>query len=376
MTSQRCYYEILGVAKDADDETIKKAYRQLALKYHPDRNHGDKEAETRFKEAAEAYEVLRDPAKRQRYDRYGHAGLNGMGIPSFDSAESIFDVFGDLFGGIFGGGSRRRRGPRPGRDLQMAVSIDLREAAEGTTKSVTIHRPERCSTCSGSGMRPGSERSTCRRCGGRGEVAIVQGPFQMVQTCSACGGQGSVINDPCHDCRGAGKIQCERTLDVEIPPGVDDGIAVRCSGEGEAGDPGAPPGDLYCVIKVNKHPFFEREGVDLHCEIPITFSQAALGGIIEIPTLQGKMVEHKLDRGIQSGDEVRLRGKGVPHLRGGRRGDQVVHLRVVTPTALTKRQEELLREMAELDHVQVSPERKSFLDRLREWFSPQGGSDK
>lgn len=367
MIAKRDYYEVLGISRDADDDALKKAYRKLAMQYHPDRNVGDHEAEIRFKEAAEAYEVLRDPQKRQVYDRYGHAGLDGAGLPNFGSADAIMDLFGDIFGDIFGG--RRRRGPHPGRDLQTIVEIDLLEAARGVKKEIKIPRAEPCGSCSGSGAQPGSRPSPCRRCGGHGVFVQGQGFFRIQQTCGACGGQGMVITDPCHTCHGRGAVEVQRTLTVNVPPGVDNDVSIRLSGEGEAGERGAPPGDLYCVLRVRKHPLFVRHGLDLHCEIPVTFSQAVLGRPIEVPLLDGQFVTHTLKHGTQSGEEIRLSGKGMPHLRGGRPGDMVVHVRLVTPRRLTKRQEELFHELEEIDGTEVPPERKSFLDRIREFFA-------
>jgi molecular chaperone DnaJ len=369
MAGKRDYYEVLEVTREADDETIKKAYRRLAMKYHPDRNVGNPEAEARFKEAAEAFDVLRDPQKRARYDRYGHAGLEGMAGPGFTSAESVMDIFGDLFGDLFGG--RRRRGPQPGRDLQVAVEMDLQEAYTGTQKDLTIPREEVCGDCSGGGARRGTQPAVCRRCNGHGVVIQGQGFFRIQQTCNACRGRGSVITDPCPTCRGRGAVAVERKLTVSIPAGADNDTIIRIGGEGEAGQPGAPPGDLYCVIRVRKHPLFTRHGQELHCEVPITFSQAALGGPIEVPTLDGKFSNQTLPRGMQSGDELRIGGKGMPdpRVRNGRRGDLVVRLRVVTPRNLSKQQEELLRELGELDGTHVPPERKSFLERVRAFFS-------
>jgi molecular chaperone DnaJ len=370
MASKRDYYEVLEITREADDETIKKAYRKLAMKYHPDRNVGDPEAEQKFKEAAEAYEVLRDRQKRQRYDRYGHAGLEGMAMPDFGNAESVMDIFGELFGGVFGGGRRGPRGPRAGRDLQLAVELDLVEAFKGAHKTLKIPAEEACPICGGSGAQPGTRPSTCRRCEGRGAVLQGQGFFRIQQTCRTCGGRGVIITDPCTTCHGAGAVAVERTVEVDIPPGVDNDVGIRVTGAGEMGEPGAPSGDLYCVIRVRNHPLFARHGNDLHCEVPITFSQAALGGTIEVPTLEGRAVNQTLKRGVQSGDEVRIAGKGMPSLRGGRGGDLVVHLKVVTPRALTKRQEELLRELGELDGTHATPEHKSFFERVREFFSP------
>ncbi|HEY7329363.1 MAG TPA: molecular chaperone DnaJ [Gemmataceae bacterium] len=374
MASKRDYYEVLAVARDADDDTLKKAYRKLAMQYHPDRNVGDAEAEAKFKEASEAYDVLRDPQKRQLYDRYGHAGLEGTGMPNFANADAVMDLFGDIFGDLFGG--RRRRGPRAGRDLQMGLEIDLLEAARGVQKEIKVPRMESCSDCRGSGAKPGTRPATCRRCGGHGVVIQGQGFFRIQQTCGACGGQGAVITDPCRSCHGRGAVEVERKLTVNIPPGVDNDVSIRLSAEGEAGERGAPPGDLYCVLRIRKHPLFVRHGADLHCEVPVTISQVTLGRPIEVPTLDGQFVTHTLKRGTQSGEEVRVPGKGMPQLRGGRPGDLVVHVRVVTPRRLTKRQEELFHELEEIDGTEIPPERKSFLDRIREFFSPEANEPK
>ena len=375
MANKRDYYEILGVSRDADEDTLKKAYRKLAMQYHPDRNVGDPDAEARFREASEAYDVLRDVQKRQLYDRYGHAGLQGAGLPNFGNADAVMDMFGDILGDLFGGG-RRRRGPQPGRDLQMAIEIDLLDAARGVKKEIKVPRAEPCSDCSGTGAKPGTRPSQCRRCGGHGVVIQGQGFFRIQQTCGACGGQGAVITDPCKTCHGHGAVEVERTLTLNIPPGVDNDVSIRLSGEGEAGERGAPPGDLYCVIRVRKHPLFVRHGQDLHCEVPVTFSQAALGRPIEVPTLDGQFVTHTLKHGTQSGEEVRISGKGMPPLRGGRPGDLVVHVRLVTPRRLTKRQEELFHELEEIDGTEIPPEHKSFLERIREFFTPDAPADK
>jgi molecular chaperone DnaJ len=372
MAGKRDYYEVLGVAKDADDDTLKKAYRKLAMQYHPDRNVGDHEAEVKFKEASEAYEVLRDPQKRRQYDRYGHEGLQGMPMPDFGRGD-VMDLFGEILGGMFGGGGRR--GPRGGRDLQMALEIDLVEAFRGAQKTVRVPREEACSDCGGSGARRGTQPSLCRRCGGRGAVLQGQGFFRIQQTCPGCGGRGAVLTDPCPKCRGNGAVEVERTLTVGVPAGVDNDTTLRLSGEGEAGEPGGPPGDLYVVFRVKKHQVFVRQGQDLHCEVPVNFSEAALGSAIEVPTLEGKCITHNLKRGTQSGEEVRIAGRGMPNLRGGRPGDLVVHVRVITPRNLSKRQEELLRELAEQEGKHVSPERKSFLDRVKAFFSPETPAD-
>jgi molecular chaperone DnaJ len=369
MAKKRDYYEVLGIRREADDEEVKRAYRQLAMKYHPDRNVGDAEAEEKFKEAAEAYEVLRDSGKRQRYDRYGHAGLDGMNVPHFNDAQSVFDLFGDLFGDFFGQGGGRR-GPQPGRDLQVVIDLQLAEAFRGTQKTVTIPREELCPECGGSGAQRGTQPAVCRRCNGHGVVVASQGFFRVQQTCRACGGRGTVITDPCTNCHGNGRVVVRRSIEVSVPPGVDSGTRIRLSGEGEAGEPGAPRGDLYCLIRVREHALFQRDGNDLVCQVPITFSQAALGGDIDIPTLEGRTT-HALKRGVQGGEVVRIAGKGMPSLRGGRRGDLLVQVIVESPRHLTKRQEELFRELAELDQKHVSPQRKSFLEKLRDFFTPE-----
>jgi molecular chaperone DnaJ len=346
------------------------------MQYHPDRNVGDEEAAEKFKECAEAYEVLRDPGKRQRYDRYGHAGLEGMGVHQFQDAEAVFDLFSEVFGDFFG--QRGRHGPYAGRNLQTGVEVDLVEAYRGTVKTVTITRAEACAECQGSGSKPGSQPKTCRRCRGQGVLLMRVGflPIQQQQTCPDCHGRGVVITDPCPECRGQGRVNTRRTLDVNIPAGVDTGMRVRLSGEGEAGEPGAPPGDLYVLIRVREHALFQRQDQHLVCQVPITFSQAALGGEIELPSLDGR-VPHKLRRGIQSGEVVRVAGKGMPPsplAPGGRPGDLLVQVVVETPRNLTKRQEELFRELAELEHANVSPQRKSFLEKLRDFFTAEGES--
>jgi molecular chaperone DnaJ len=370
MAAKRDYYEVLEISKDADGETITRSYRKLAMRFHPDRNPGDHEAEARFKEVAEAHEVLTDPEKRRVYDRYGHAGLEGNNGGGFPGGADFMDDLGEILGGFFGG--RVRRAPRAGRDLQIAIEIDLLEAKRGTKKTVSIPREEACPDCSGSGSRHGKQSPTCTRCRGNGFVQS-RGLFPMPHTCPGCGGRGVIITDPCPRCRGGGTVRVERQVAVPIYAGVDNDMMITLRGEGEAGGPGAPPGDLLCVVRVRPHPLFVRDGLNLHCEFPVTFSQAALGGPIEVPTLEGKFVAHTLKRGVQAGEEVRLSGQGIPGLRrdgrpDGRVGDLVVHVKVVTPRNLTKRQEELLRELAEIEGAQVSPERKSFLDRVREFF--------
>lgn len=368
MTTKRDFYEVLGVSRTATDEEIKKAYRVLAMKYHPDRNVGDDEAAVKFKEASEAYAVLSDGPKRQVYDRYGHAGLQGAGMPDFNS-ENVFDLFGDLFGEIFGD-RRRRRGPRGGDDLAVALEIDLLEAAQGCQRTITIPRHETCPDCSGSGAKRGTAPAICKHCKGAGVTIINQGFFRVQQTCRGCGGSGRVITDPCTTCRGRGRVAVKRTLDVEVPAGAFTGLRLAVRGEGEAGDPGAPRGDLICEIHVREHPLFRREGDHLICSVPISFSQAALGCEIAIPWLDGSTLKHAVNAGIQAGELVRVAGKGMPSLRTGRTGDLILQVLIETPRNLTKRQAELFRELAEIEHKHVSPQRKSFFEKIRDLFKP------
>jgi molecular chaperone DnaJ len=289
-----------------------------------------------------------------------------MNVPHFNNAQSVFDLFGDLFGDFFGQGGRR--GPRRGRDYKLEVTLELHEAARGVKKTVSVDREEICTDCSGNGCRRGTRPAACRRCNGHGVVLQQQGFFRIQQTCRACGGSGSIITDPCPACSGHGRVVAKRTLEVDIPAGVDTGTAVRLPGEGEAGEPGGPRGDLYCVVRVREHALFQRDGANLICRVPITFSQATLGAEIEVPTLEGP-VPFSLKRGVQSGDVLRLAGKGMPALKGHRRGDLLVQVIVETPRKLTARQEELFRQLAELDDKHVSPERKGFLDKLKEFFA-------
>jgi molecular chaperone DnaJ len=371
MANKRDYYEVLGVTKEVDVEELKRAYRKLAMQYHPDRNVGDEQAEIQFKEVSEAYAVLSDPDKKARYDRYGHAGLQGSGMPDFGAGGSPFDLFSQLFGDFFGGGGGG--GPQGGRNLLVDVELTLIEAAKGVRKTVKIRREELCPECTGSGARKGSRPAVCKQCGGQGAVLRSLGGFMRVQqTCPGCGGRGTIITDPCGGCHGRGRVQVQRTIEVGVPPGVDSGMRIPIQGEGEAGDPGAPRGDLYCRLRVLDHPLFKRDGDTLICQVPITFSQAALGGDIEVPTLDGP-VTHHVKAGIQSNEVVRIPGKGMPNVRSKRKGDLLVVAVVETPRNLTKRQEELLRELAELDHKHVSPERKSFFEKLRDLF--KGGEE-
>lgn len=369
--TKRDYYEVLSVERTASGEEIKRSYRKLAMQYHPDRNPGDAEAEAKFKEAAEAYDVLSDPGKKERYDRYGHAGLSDMGGgggAGFSNINDIFDLFGDLFGGGMGGGGGRQRRQQHGQDLQIDVELDLMEAFKGTTKTLEFNRAEVCNDCDGSRMKKGSRPAKCNRCGGRGAVVSRQGFFQIQVACPSCGGRGEIITDPCSKCDGQGQVLAKRKLDVTIPPGVDNGSRIRLAGEGEVTELNGPRGDLYCRVRVKPHTVFQRDGVDLLCEVPITFSQAALGGELEVPTLTGAAIV-QLSRGTSHGDIFRLRGKGMPDVRGRGQGDLLIRTLIEIPRKLSKRQEELLRELAELDKKHVSAERKGFFDRVKEWLA-------
>jgi molecular chaperone DnaJ len=366
---KRDYYEILGVHRNASDTEIKKAYRKLALQFHPDKNAGDKEAEERFKEISEAYSVLSDPQKRVTYDQYGHAGLgNGGGYSSGGFGGSPFeDIFGDLFGDIFGGRARSRGRGRRGDDLRYNLSIKFEEAAFGLETKIQIPRYETCVTCEGIGARPGTSPRTCQVCHGAGQVRYQQGFFSLTRPCPECGGEGQVIDQPCNDCSGTGRIRGKKTISLKIPAGVETGSRLKLTGEGEPGIQGGPPGDLYVVLSVQEHPLFQREGQDIICEIPISFPQAALGCELEVPTLTEK-ISIKVPAGTQSGKVVSLPGKGFPSLQGYNRGDQLVLLRVETPTRLTGRQKELLEEFAREGGEEVHPMGKSFLEKVRELF--------
>ncbi len=375
MATKRDYYEVLGVSRDAGGDEIKKAYKKLALKYHPDRNQGDEEAVTKFKEAAEAYEVLGNDEKRARYNRFGHQGVQGAAGRSgggFNDINDIFDVFGDLFDGFGMGGGRRRGGgrrPTQGDSLKTRLEIDLLEAAKGCEKTVEIRRKETCNTCDGSGAKPGSSADSCDYCGGHGQVVQSQGFFRVQTTCPACKGEGKIIRDKCSDCSGAGKVAESVKLDVRVPAGVDTGMTLRLSDEGEAGSLGGPRGDLYVEISVREHPLFHRDGPDLICEVPISYTQAVLGAEIEIPCLEGK-TQHYIYPGTQPGEVIRIRGGGMPDPRGGRAGDLQLHVILEVPKKIDAAQEALLRDLAELEHAAVSPHRSSFFDKLKEWFVP------
>jgi molecular chaperone DnaJ len=369
--AKRDYYDVLGVARSATDEELKRSYRKLALQYHPDRNPDDPQAEEKFKEASEAYAVLSDPEKRRAYDRYGFEGVGAGGPGGFAGADfgDFGELFNDLFGDLFGarmGGRRGGRGQR-GADLRYTHEIELRDVLTGVETSLSIPRMMRCEPCGGSGARPGTAPETCSRCRGSGQTIFQQGLFRISRPCDACRGEGRVVRDPCKSCRGTGRVEGERSIKVRIPPGVEDGMRLRVAGEGEAGIAGGPPGDLYVVIRVAPHPLFVREGSDLVCEVPIPFVQAALGAEIEVPTLEGKVVL-RIAEGTQSGKVLRLRGKGLPSVGGSARGDQLVRLFVEVPTQLTKSQRELLEKFAAATSTEVSPVTKGFLEKLRDLF--------
>lgn len=375
--AKRDYYEVLGVNRDASDEDIKKSYRKLAMKFHPDRNPDNKDAEEKFKEAKEAYEVLSDASKRQAYDSYGHAGVDpsmggGGGGPGMDG---FADAFGDIFGEIFGGGRGRgggggRSNVYRGADLRYNLKVSLEEAARGTETRIRIPTMEGCETCHGSGAKPGTQPKTCPSCNGQGQVRMQQGFFSIQQTCPRCHGSGKVVTDPCTSCSGAGRIKKQKTLAVKIPAGVDEGDRIRLGGEGEAGVNGGPSGDLYVVIHITPHEVFTRDQNDLHCEMPISFTVAALGGEIEIPTLDGA-AKIKIPAETQTGKVFRLRGKGIKGVRSNTFGDLLCHVVVETPVKLTPRQRELLQELEAIndrDGDQHNPRAKSWMDRVKEFF--------
>jgi molecular chaperone DnaJ len=378
MVDQRDYYEVLGVERRATSAQITDAYRKLAIRFHPDKNPGDQEAASRFKEAARAFEVLSDEGLRARYDRYGHAGVQGGGRHEFNDITDVFEAFGDLFGGgifgeAFGGGRRRGARPRKGRDVFCQATLTLVEAARGVTKTVEFARHETCAECDGSGARKGTKPQPCDYCGGQGQVIQTAGVFRMQTTCPACRGAGSVVRDKCPACAGEGVTEERVERRVSIPAGVDSDVRVRLAGEGEPGGSGGPPGDCYCVIEIEEHPFLTRDGRDLHCEVPITFTQAALGATVEVPTLDGPK-PLQVVRGTQAGDVVRVRGLGMPEVRGRGIGDLHVHLHVEVPKALSPRAEELLRELAAEERAAVSPKRSSFFTRLSEYFQGKESS--
>ncbi len=370
--SKRDYYEVLGVAKGSDAKEIKKAYRKMAMKYHPDRNPDDAQAEAAFKEVNEAYEVLSDDQKRQAYDQFGHDAVNGQG--GFGGAGaghgSFSDIFGDVFGDIFGGagGGGRRSNVQRGSDLRYNLELSLEQAVRGADKKIKVPTLVTCEVCDGTGAKKGTSPVTCNTCGGVGQVRMQQGFFSVQQTCPTCGGTGKIIKDPCTSCHGRGVKEETKTLSVKIPPGVDTGDRIRLSGEGEAGVNGGPPGDLYVQVHVKQHPIFERDGANLYCEVPISFVDAALGGELEVPTLDGR-VKLKIPAETQTGKMFRLRGKGVKPVRGSVVGDLLCKVQIETPVNLTSKQKDLLEEFqSSMEGKDHSPRKKTWFDGVKKFF--------
>ena len=372
--SKADYYEVLGVSRDASDQDLKSAYRKLAMKYHPDRNPGDHAAEEKFKQASEAYQVLTDADKRAAYDRYGHAGISGGGpggFGGFSGTVDLGDIFGDLFGEMFnmgGGGHSRATRQQRGDDLRFDLTIDFEDAMFGAEKEIKIRRLEMCGTCNGRGSASGRGPTVCSQCQGRGQIRYQQGFFSVARTCGACGGTGSIIGDPCQTCRGETRVAKELKLNVKVPPGVEDGTRIRYAGEGDSGRSGGPKGDLYVVLSIRPHDYFERNGQDLHCVVPISFPQAALGAEIEIPGIDGP-VNLKIPEGTQSGKELRIRGRGVPFLNEKGHGDLVVKVLVQVPRKLTRAQREVVQKLAELMNVDNKPTSSSLMDKMKDLFN-------
>ncbi len=375
--AKRCYYEVLGVARGASEADMKAAFRKLAMQHHPDRNPGDKDCESRFKEINEAYDVLKDGDKRAAYDRFGHAAFEqGMGGPHGFSAD-FGSAFSDIFEGIFGmGGGRGRTGGRErGADLRFNMEITLQEAFSGKTAQVRLPTSVTCETCSGTGAKAGTKPKTCQHCNGQGRIRHTQGGFfTLERTCPICQGRGQVIEQPCGSCAGSGRVTRERTLSINIPPGVEDGTRIRLGGEGEAGVRGGPPGDLYIFLSIATHAFFQRDGADLHCRVPISMVSAALGGEFEVPTIDNGRTRVKVPAGTQSGRRFRLSSKGMPVLRAKQTGDMYVQVVVETPQNLTKRQRELLNEFEKLSSKETQPESAGFFARVKEFFGTGASS--
>ncbi|MHC4499287.1 MAG: molecular chaperone DnaJ [Planctomycetota bacterium] len=375
--AKRDYYEVLGVNKNASAEEIKRAYRRMAIKYHPDKNPDDKEAEVKFKECAEAYEVLSDPEKRQRYDQFGHEGLRGMGMRDYSHMrwQDIGSIFEDIFGlgdfaDLFGMGGRRRTrrtGPSRGYDLETSVDLELDDVAKGAEKTIEFTRQDICPECTGSGSAKGASPGKCPGCNGTGQVVRGGGFFQMVSTCPQCRGSGQIITNPCKKCKGTGRVPKKRIVSVKIPAGVHEGQGVRVAGEGEPGRNGGPRGDLYCYVRIKPHEFLQRDGNNLVAVVPLSFTQAALGATIEVPSLNGPR-GLRIPPGTQYGSIFRIKGQGLPDLRTGRTGDELVQITVETPTKLNARQEELLREFAKTEDKTVSPHSASFFEKLKKYF--------
>jgi molecular chaperone DnaJ len=379
-TARADFYEVLGVTRTADDKTLKTAFRKLAMQYHPDRNPGDHTAEIKFKEVSAAYECLKDPQKRAAYDRFGHAafenGANGAGGFSADFGASMSDIFDNIFGDMMGGrrsGAANRGGREAGADLRYNMEISLEEAYSGKTAAIEVPTKITCKTCSGSGSKPGSTPKTCPSCDGHGRVRAAQGFFSIERTCPTCQGRGSVISDPCPECRGGGRTTEDRKLSVNIPAGIEDGTRIRLAGEGEAGLRGGPAGDLYIFLSIKPHAFFQRDGADIFCRVPISLTTAALGGEFQVPTIDGGKTRVKVPEGTQTGKQFRLKGKGMPVLRSGRVGEMYIQVAVETPQNLTRRQRELLQEFEQVSSAENSPESTGFFARVRDFLEGLGG---
>ncbi|ADZ72742.1 molecular chaperone DnaJ [Polymorphum gilvum] len=371
--AKRDFYEVLGVPRDADEKTLKSAYRKLAMQYHPDRNPDDAAAETQFKEVNEAYDTLKDAQKRAAYDRFGHAAFEnggGFGAHSHDFASTMSDIFEEFFGM---GGGRRSGGRERGADLRYNLDITLEEAFSGKTVEIAVPTSVTCTACSGSGAKPGTSPTACRTCGGAGRVRAAQGFFTLERTCPTCQGRGQVISDPCTSCGGAGRTTQERTLSVNIPAGIEDGTRIRLAGEGEAGLRGGPPGDLYIFLSIKPHEFFQRDGADLYCRVPISMTTAALGGQFDVPTVDGATTRVKVPESTQTGKQFRLKGKGMPVLRSSQFGDMYIQVTVETPTNLTKRQRELLAEFERESSGENNPESTGFFARVKDFLDNLGG---
>ncbi|HWS17439.1 MAG TPA: molecular chaperone DnaJ [Candidatus Elarobacter sp.] len=371
--AKRDYYEILSVTRTATEQEIKSSYRKLAMQYHPDRNPGNAEAEEKFKECTEAYSVLMDSDKRARYDQYGHAAVNGGGFGGFDASNfaDVSDIFGDIFSDFFGvnvGSGRGRTRVQRGGDARADLTLTFEEAAFGKKTQIKVRRYEACEQCKGSGSAGSKGPTTCQTCAGRGQVRYQQAMFSIARTCPTCQGQGRVISDPCAKCKGESRLMKEHVVDVGVPAGVEDGTRIRYQEQGDVGPNGGPPGDLYVVLEVKPHPFFEREGRDLHCSVPISISQAAMGAEIVIPTLDGSEHKLKVQEGTQSGTTFRVRGKGVPALQSSGKGDMFVKVRVETPRKLTKRQRELMSELGETFSIDNKPEPRSLFEKVKDIF--------
>lgn len=375
--SKRDYYDVLGVDKGADEKALKSAYRKLAMKYHPDQNPGDEEAEVKFKEVGEAYAVLSDPDKKAAYDRFGHAAFENGGMGGGNPfGGDPGDIFQDIFSQVFGGGGRRRAGPQRGADLRYDMEISLEEAFTGKDTEIRVPSAVECNACEGSGAEPGTSPETCPTCAGAGRVRASQGFFTMERTCARCSGRGTVISKPCKTCHGAGQVQEERTLSVKIPAGVETGMRIRLSGEGEPGAKGGPKGDLYIFVEVAEHDIFERDGPNLYCRTPVSMVTASLGGEIEVPTIDGARQRVTIPEGAQTGRKLRLRSKGMPSLRGNHQtGDLYIEMFVETPRNLSARQKEILREFCDCSGKDCNPESEGFIGRVKKFWDGIGGED-